>query len=118
MSSELKGKFGSMLIRSNKKLREDRGMMIVKATEKLYRRKVEDLRDRLESLEIDRNNLLDINPGHTQVIINPSDFNSEQFVEQDIQFGLRIRETKIKLEVAEASYKALFGDMSDAKSDS
>jgi hypothetical protein len=102
------GKFGTLLKRSNKQLREDRGRKIVSTTEKLYRRKVEDLQDELETLQIDRDNLLDINPSNTQSIINPSDFQSQQFVERDMKLGLAIRETSIKLEVAREAYTALF----------
>jgi hypothetical protein len=75
MNSE--GIFQKMLLRNNKELRDDRGKQIVKAAEKMYRREVEDLNDKLEQLVSDRAQLLDVNPGNTQTIINPSDFDSD-----------------------------------------
>lgn len=108
MSEVKTGKFSKNLIRSNQKLREDRALIIVRDTEKVYRRNIEDLQDELERLIIDRDNALDINPGNTQTIINPSDFNSKAFVDKDIDFGIKIRNTKIKLEDAKQRYADLF----------
>lgn len=105
------GKFGQNLMRSNKQLREDRGLIIVKDTEKMYRRQIEDLQDKLERLIMDRDNTLDINPGNTQTIINPTDFNSSVFVAKDLEIGLKIRNTKIQLEDAQARYADLFGNV-------
>lgn len=102
------GKFGQLLMRSNTKLRQDRGLKIVKDTEKKYRRTIEDLQDNLENLEVDRDNMLDINPSNAQTIINPSDFESDLFVKKDIEIGLKVREVKIKLEVAKERYADLF----------
>jgi hypothetical protein len=45
MNSE--GIFQKMLLRNNKELRDDRGKQIVKAAEKMDRREVEDLNDKL-----------------------------------------------------------------------
>ena len=104
-----KGIFQKMLLRNNKELRDDRGNQIVKAAEKLYRREVEDLNDQLEQLENDRSQLLDVNPGNTQTIINPSDFKAAEFIKSHIAMGLAIRETTIKLEVAKKGYETLFG---------
>jgi len=109
---EEKGKFGRLLMRSNTKLRQDRGLQIVKDTEKKYRRTIEDLRDNLESLQLDRDNMLDINPSNTQTIINPSDFESDVFVKKDIEIGIKIREIGIKLAVAEKRYGDLFEEAS------
>jgi DNA-binding transcriptional MerR regulator len=107
MNSE--GIFQKMLLRNNKELRDDRGKQIVKAAEKMYRREVEDLNDKLEQLISDRAQLLDVNPGNTQTIINPSDFDSANFIKSHIALGLSIREIKIKLEVARSGYEELFG---------
>lgn len=103
------GKFGQNLMRGNKQLREDRGLVIVKDTEKMYRREIEDLQDKVDRLIIDRDNALDINPGNTQSIINPSEFDSKAFVDNDIRMGVEIRNTEIKLEITKSRYADLFG---------
>lgn len=103
--------FEAALFRSNKELREDRGQVIVRNAEKAFRRKVEDLQDQLTQLESDRDNLIDLNPGNTQVIINPSEFDQNQFVESYNKIGLKIREVTILHEVAKAGYEKLFGQL-------
>jgi len=105
----MSGIFEKMLLRNNKELRDDRGKQIVKSAEKMYRREVEDLNDKLEQLNNDRAQLLDVNPGNTQTIINPSDFDSAEFIKSHIALGISIRETTIKLEVARRGYEELFG---------
>lgn len=104
------GEFGKMLTRSNKALREDRALKIAAAAEKAYRRKVEDLDEKLENLIIDRENLLDVNPGNTQTIINPSDFDQDAFIQKDIAMGVEIRNVEIKLEIAKKRYAELFSN--------
>lgn len=105
----MSGIFQKMLLRNNKELRDDRGNQIVKAAEKMYRREVEDLNDKLGQLISDRTQLLDVNPGNTQTIINPSDFDAGDFIKSHIALGLSIRETNIRLEVARSGYEELFG---------
>jgi len=111
------GKFGQNLMRSNKQLREDRGVQIAKSTAKIYKRQMEDLQEDLENLIIDRDNALDINPGNTQTIINPSDFDSKSFVQKDLDMGLKIREIRIKLEEAKKRYADLFGGPEETTND-
>jgi len=103
-----KGTFASMLVRTNSKLRTDRGLIIVGATEKSYRRTIEDLQDEMDNLTIDQSSMMDINPGNTQTIINPTDFDHAGYVKRDLEMGIRIRNTQIKLEVAKERYEALF----------
>lgn len=103
------GVFEQMLKRNNKQLRDDRAQVIITNTEKFYRRKVEDLQDELNQIEVDRQNMMDVNPGNTQTIINPNDFNAEAFVQNDTMMAMKARETRIKLEEARNGYIRLFG---------
>lgn len=104
------GAFATMLKRSNKQLREDRAENIVRNTKKQYRRRIEDMNDQIAQINEDRQNLLDINPGNTQTIINPSDFNTDEFIEKDIDYGVKLRNIQIKLEIALEQYRNLFGE--------
>jgi hypothetical protein len=101
--------FKRTLKRNNRQLKDDRADLIYAAAEKFYRRKVEDLRDELDQIEVDRLNMLDVSPSNTQLIINPSDFNTAGFVDGDIEKGLQARETRIKLETAMDGYTKYFG---------
>ena len=112
-----KGKFGSLLKRSNKELREDRGIIIVKDAEKKYRRMVEDVTDEYDTLKTDRDNLLDINPGTTHSIINPGDFNSNNFTASDMAITLKMRECEIKLTAAKKRYADLFETAENAETE-
>lgn len=85
-------------------------MRITREAEKKYRREIEDLEEKLEDYKLARENLLDLNPSNTQTIINPGDFDSTQFVNADIDLGIKIRNVKIKLGVARAQYNELFTD--------
>lgn len=107
----MSGKFQGMLLRNNKQLREDRGKIIVNGAEKNYRRAVEDLKEEIDTLTIDRDNLLDVNPGNTQTIINPSDFNIKDFVERDLEMGIKLANLEIKLGIAQKRYDELFADV-------
>lgn len=104
----MNGKFGSMLKRNNKQLREDRGARIISATEKYYRRTIEDMEEKIANLKMDRENLLDINPSNTQTIINPSDFDSNAFVQKDIEIGKTIYNMEKVLEITRERYNDLF----------
>lgn len=108
------GEFGPMLKRNNKQLRDDRGEVIIAQTRKKYRRQIEDLYDELDQLNVDRANMMDINPSSTQTIINPSDFDSDRFVSGDIEIGLKKRNVEIKLEVALQGYTKMFGTFKKA----
>lgn len=108
MSDLTKSPFMSTIARSNKELRQDRALIIAKATEKALRRKIEDFNDNLESLKLSLDNLLDINPSNTHTIINPSDFNPDAYIRTAEEIDLKIRDISIRRDLAQKRYDALF----------
>jgi len=110
MNNELQneGLFVSTLKRNNAKIREDRAAVIAEDAELSFKRKVEDLQMDLKKLKRDRDNMLDLSPDSGDSLKVASDFKANEFVEKDLQLGLKIREVEIKLEVAEARYNELF----------
>ena len=103
------GKFTSMLSRSNKDLRKDRAALITETAETKFRRLLEDLDQECRTLEIDRANLLDVNPSNTQTILNPSDFDADDFVNRSMKYGLLLREKKIRRDIVQLQYEEYFG---------
>ena len=93
----MQGAFVSSLIRNNKKIREDRAIAIV-----------EDIQLEIKKITREREAMLDLSPTTADSLVLASDFNSKQFVEKDLQLGLKIRDLKIKLEVAQDRYNTLF----------
>lgn len=108
---ELKGTFVSSLRRNYKQIRDDRALKIAKTAQTLFKRKVEDLANNIDDLKMDRDNLLDLNGTSTTTIISASDFNADEFVEKDLELGLKIRNLEIKYEIAFNRYNELFGEL-------
>lgn len=108
MAEQPKGAFFGSLVRNNKKIKEDRAVSIQEDTQMRYKRKVEDLEIEIKKLERERNDMLDLSPTTADSLILASDFDTDAYVDKDIEIGIKIRNLKIKLEVAQARYAFLF----------
>jgi len=97
------------LTRNNKKIRADRALAISEDTQLLFKRKVEDLRVGITRMKRERENMLDLSPENAMSLVLASDFDSQDFVDKDVELGVRIRNEEIKLEIAEKRYNLLFG---------
>jgi hypothetical protein len=106
--SKLKGSFVTSLMRNNKQIRDDRALAIAEDAELLFKREVEDVNTELKRLKRDRDNMLDLGGTDKTKIINPSDFKAKEFVAQDLELGLAIRDCEIKLEILTKRYNELF----------
>lgn len=105
----MNGSFGMSLIRGNSKIKHDRALEIVESAEIKYKRKIEDLEQAVKQLNRDRRNMLDLSPTNALNLVVASDFDPVAFVDKDLEIGLKIRNTEIKLEIARARYEFLFG---------
>jgi len=109
VTNEPIGAFMESLKRNNRKIRHDRAMAIAEDTELLYKREIEDMDVSLKRLRRDQENMLDLSPSDALSLKLASDFNSKEFVEKDISLGVKIRNVRIKLDIARAQYTRLFG---------
>jgi hypothetical protein len=57
----------------------------------------------------ERANMLDLNPTDANSLVVASDFDAAKFVEKDLDLGVKIRNVKIRLEIAKESFANLFG---------
>lgn len=105
---ELKGTFISSLKRNNKQIRDDRATAIAEEAELIYKRQVEDIEVVLKSLKRERDNMLDMSPDNALSLKPAKDFDARDFVQRDIDLGVKIRNTEIQLEIAQRQYKVLF----------
>jgi hypothetical protein len=103
------GAFAESLKRNNKQIRNDRAQAIVEDTELVYKRSIEDLELSLKKMKRERENMLDLSPSNAQSLVLASDFDSNSYVEKDLELGVKIRNTEIKLEIARSQFKHLFG---------
>jgi len=104
------GKFLKSLKRNAKQIREDRANVIFGDTNRLYRRKVEDLEDELKKLQYSRDALIDLAPDSSMSnVVAPKDFDAATFIEEDLKLGVQMRNIEIKLEIAKRQYTELFG---------
>lgn len=108
-SKSEEGAFFSSLKRNNRQIRDDRATAIAEDTELVYKRKIEDLELSIKKMKREQENMLDLSPTTTQSLILASDFNSADYVEKDIDLGIKIRNTEITLEIARKRYQYLFG---------
>lgn len=105
------GAFQETLMRNNKKIRQDRAIVIIEAAHINFKRAVEDLEIEIKQVKRDRENMLDLSPHHAQDLMVASDFNAESFVKKDIELGIRIRNLEIKRDVAKTRFIHLFGEV-------
>lgn len=103
------GAFVSSLKRNNRKIREDRATAIAEDTSLVYKRKVEDLAIAVKRMKRTRENMYDLSPENAMNLKPAIDFDCDKFVKDDIDLGIKIRETEIKLEIAQKQYTYLFG---------
>ena len=109
------GTFKTDLQRNFKQLKDSRAESVAEDVEIIYKRKIEDLCHEIRNIERDRENImLDLSPNNvTSALAVPSDFNAEEFLEKDIQLGIRKRNAEIKLDIVARRYEELFGVIAD-----
>lgn len=104
-----KGAFEASLKRNNVKIREDRATTISEDAELRYQRTVQDMEMELKKLTRTRENMLDLSPTDTTSLMLGNDFDSNGFVQKDIQIGVEMRNLEIKIGIAKERYEYLFG---------
>ncbi|KFF74013.1 hypothetical protein HX13_16025 [Chryseobacterium sp. P1-3] len=107
MEDELTPRFIKSLQRNNDQIREDRARTIGEDVQLIYRRRVEDIELSIKRLEREQEGLIDISPLDRNSLTF-ADFNSETFVQKDIELSLTIRNLNIQLEVAQKRFEYLF----------
>lgn len=105
----IEGAFLSSLKRNNKQIRDDRAAAIGDNAELKFKRAVEDLEVCLKQMKRDQENMLDLSPTNATSLMVASDFDADAYVAKDIELGVQIRNTEIKLEIAKKRYEYLFG---------
>lgn len=106
----ISGAFMSSLKRNNRQIRNDRALAIAEDTELIYKRSIEDLEVSIKRMIREQENMLDLSPTNAQSLVLASDFDSQSYVNKDIELGVKIRNTSIRLEIAKKRYAYLFGD--------
>ena len=64
----------------------------------------------LKQLKRDRDGMLDMSPDNALNLKMAANFDPKDFVAKDIELGISIRNTEIKLEIAKERYNYLFTD--------
>jgi hypothetical protein len=57
----------------------------------------------------EQENMLDLSPTDAQSLVLASDFDSANYVEKELELGVKIRNEEIRLEIAQKRYDYLFG---------
>lgn len=105
------GAFIASLKRNNSKIRADRAQAIGEDAQLLYKRAIEDLQVTIRRMERDQDNMLDLSPENSMSLKLASDFDATAYVEKDVELGVKIRNSEIKLEIAKKRYTYLFGEV-------
>lgn len=104
------GEFGLALKRNNKQIKEARADSIISKAQVMYKRTVEDLELELDEMNRELDDMLDMSPNNAMNLVVASDFNPKAFIDKDLELGVKIRNTEIKVEIAKNRYKVLFGE--------
>ena len=107
------GAFIASLKRNNKQIRDDRAMAIVTTAELKYRRKVEDLELKIVEMERELENMLDLSPTNAQSLTLASDFNADDYIGKDLEVAVKIRNERIRLDVAKERFEHLFEEVAE-----
>lgn len=102
------GAFAKVLRRKNGEIISDRAVALTEDAELIYKRTIEDLQMKLKKAIRERDSMLDLSPKDAQSLILAKDFDANGFVEQDIVLGVKIRDLKIKIQIATERYNHLF----------
>lgn len=111
MDNNQNGTFMADLMRNFSKLKESRAASVTEDTETVYKRKVEDLCQKIRRYNRGRDDLmLDLAP-QTAIsnAVVPADFSPEEFYNNDLSIGMKKRNAIIKLEESVLRYEELFG---------
>lgn len=109
ISTTLKGAFIESLKRNNKQIRDDRATAIGEDAELVYKRMIEDLTMSIRKYKREQESMLDLSPSDKNTLVLASDFDAQRWAEKDTDLALKIRNTEIKLELAQNRYNHLFG---------
>ena len=110
-----KNAFKNSLLRSFKDLKTAKAIAVTEDLETSYRRSIEDYCKILRNIEREREDLI-LNLSPTSIGTNsvvPTGFNTDKFLTEDINLGLKQRETIIHLEIVLDRYQRLFGPITD-----
>ncbi len=110
-----KNAFKNSLLRSFKDLKTAKAIAVTEDLETSYRRSIEDYCKILRNIERERDDLI-LNLSPTSIGTNsvvPTGFNTDKFLTEDINLGLKQRETVIHLEIVLDRYQRLFGPITD-----
>lgn len=107
--SQMPGAFVTSLTRNNREIKKDRAIAIAEDAGLRYRRQVEDLEITLKRMRRQQENMLDLSPDNIHSLMVAKDFDSAEYVAKDIDLGIKIRETEIKLDIARVRWEYLFG---------
>ena len=110
-----KNAFKNSLLRSFKDLKTAKAIAVTEDLETSYRRSIEDYCKILRNIERERDDLI-LNLSPTSIGTNsvvPTGFNTDKFLTEDINLGLKQRETIIHLEIVLDRYQRLFGPITD-----
>lgn len=102
------GAFFQSLTRNNSQIRKDRAAMISEDAQLKYKRCIEDMQLELRNLARDREAMLDMSPDNAMNLKVATDFDGGAFVSKDLEIGLKIRNLRIRLEIAQKRYNYLF----------
>lgn len=103
------GAFVSSLKRNNRQIRSDRAAAIAEDAQLIYKRQIEDLEVSIKKMRREQENMLDLSPSDATSLMLASDFDSASYAKKDVELGVKIRNSQIKLDIAKSRYTHLFG---------
>lgn len=103
------GAFVDSLKRNNAQIRADRADAIAEMAKLKFRRALEDLEIEINTMERERENMLDMSPTNSMSLVLASDFKADEYVSKELKLAVALYNAKIKLSEGKNRFNYLFG---------
>ena len=108
MVTERTGTLWGSLSRTSDQINNDRAETLFDEIKFVYGRQIEDIERLLEKLTRKRKNAFDLSNSETCLLMKEEDFNTIQFVFDDVKMSVRLEQLKEELTIATQRYQTLF----------
>jgi hypothetical protein len=103
------GQFYKIMAQSSKEIKQYKIAAITEGLNFAYKARIEEIEREIRSKKWRLEEMMDLFPSTTQSLVIGKDFNPKEFVTEDLQIHVDLRNLEIMLDIAKRRYKFLTG---------